>query len=237
MKKVLKSLLFALGIAVLLSALAAAGTIGFEKYEKVTWVPTELKGVRLGTSRKDFLFNTKYAECSEDEVPLSSCDLVYVKTGPKKKDDEWVATTLIATFRGDVISKILTYDNRVLQREVPFANVEELIRHKGTPDILQVDSDFENRRYTYVEEDITVTLTFRKNSLTRVYVGDVEIADTSIGDLVAIMDDEWIWKFSTSEYTVNGQNLCPSSEAPTCPFDKAHEIKAEFKELKPRDLL
>ena len=68
------------------------------------------------------------------------------------------------------------------------------------------------------------------------FVGDLEIADTSDGD-ISVIDGELISKFGASEYTVNGRNLCPSSEAPTCPFDEAHEIKEEFKDLKPRDLL
>ena len=237
MKKVLKYLLFALGIAALLFALAVAGIIGFEKYEKVTWVPTELKGVRLGMSRKDFLFNTKYTECGEDEVPLSSCERVDVKTGPKRQDKKWVPNLLTATLRGDVVSKISTYNDNVLQREVPFANVEELIRHKGTPDILFVSADFEGRLYTYVEDEITITFSFNTNSLYGVKFGEVEIADTSYGVTLDIIDDKWISKFAASEYTVNGRNLCPSSEAPTCPFDEAHEIKEEFKNLKPRDLL
>ena len=200
-------------------------------------------------SRKNFLFMVKHVVCAwspvgeeEDKIPLSSCDRFRVFSGTEHKDVKWEDSLLTVYFRGDVVSQISTRNKYVLRRDVPYADVEELIRHKGTPDILQVDSDFERRKYTYVEEEIAVIFSFVKNSLYGVEFGDLEITDTSNRELVDVnisADEsfEFITKFGASEYTVNGRNLCPSFEAPTCPFDAKGEIKEEFKNLKPRDLL
>lgn len=218
-------------------ALAVLGTIGCDTSGSKTWALTELEGFRLGESRSDFLFNTPHVECYKKELSVSSCDAIAVKVGPKD-EKKYVRTLLSVFFSGDVISKISTYDDNVLAKTVPFSNVEGLIRRKGDPDILHVDMDYSGRTYTYVEQDVTISFRFHKNEIMSIDFGDVELSDTSMS--VWNLDEDPNTPFETfgaGEYIVNGQNLCPSSEAPTCPFDELHEIKEEFKDLKPKDLL
>lgn len=215
MKKLFKIILITLGLISSVIMIGFLFEIGTEKYEEVTWTPpTEIKGVYLGMTRNDLLFNFEY-RCWEPHDEYSISYLSEDSSGVRNCDHMGSTGSGPSVYlKNDVVTKLVDSSNIRTERYT----VEEIQNRLGEPDILLINEDLSGRVYTYLDHQLSMS--FTRNELSVYRIGDLVW-----GDVRWNSEDK-------GEIFIRGKKICPS---PNCPFSEDGSLKDDYSYKTPFD--
>ena len=216
MKKLFKIILITFGL--ISSVMMIGFLIGFlfdtgpTRDEEITWTPpNEIRGVYLGMTRSDLLFNFEYRcwEPSDGRITFLSKDSSGVRNCDYMGSTGYGPSVYL---KNDVVTKLVdSFDEGYTWYNLGGYTVEEIQNRLGEPDILSINKDLSGRVYTYLDHRLSVS--FTRN----------ELGVYKIGDLVW-SDVRWNRK-DMGEMFIRGELVCPSSN---CPFSEDGSMKDDY---------